>query len=266
MSAVAAAAVTGAPAGAGIGFARRALDITVSLVLLLLLSPVVVAIAIAVKVGDFGPVLFRQQRVGENGQLFSIYKFRTMRVAAEGSDLTVWDDQRVTRLGARLRGKHLDELPQLFNVLFGHMTLVGPRPETPALANRYPPNCRAVLAYRPGLTGPCQLKATEIAPPAGCDPEDYYLTELVPLRVALDFEYLTRPTVRNTFVVLAQTALAVVRPPTANLSRGHGAHPVVSSEDALELSGRRQRAVFPLDPPAIAVIEYWPGENTRPRR
>ncbi len=193
-----------------VGAARRTLDIVVSLLVLVLSSPILVAIALALKLSDRGPVLFRQERIGEGGRPFTIYKFRTMGVGAHGSDFALPGDPRVTRLGAVLRARHLDELPQFVNILFGQMTLVGPRPETPALASRYPADCYAILAFRPGLTGPCQLHMRRPHIPAGCDPEDYYLTELVPRRVRLDLAYVDSATVMHTLAVLVGTVAVVL--------------------------------------------------------
>jgi lipopolysaccharide/colanic/teichoic acid biosynthesis glycosyltransferase len=133
-----------------------------------------------------------------------------METGAHGSDFAVPGDPRVTRLGALLRAKHLDELPQFVNILRGQMTLVGPRPETPALASRYPADCCAILAFRPGLTGPCQLHMRRPHIPPGQDPEEYYLTELVPRRVRLDLGYTDSSTLMHTLAVLVGTAAVVL--------------------------------------------------------
>jgi lipopolysaccharide/colanic/teichoic acid biosynthesis glycosyltransferase len=121
--------------------------------------------------------------------------------------VTAATDQRVTALGRVLRRTSLDELPQLLNVLHGEMTLVGPRPETVELAARYPEACRWVLQHAPGLTGPCQirLRDRDVLPPEAVDPEDYYLSVLVPRRVALDTTFLGRPTLTATLGVLLET-------------------------------------------------------------
>ncbi len=193
-----------------VGAARRTLDIVVSLLVLVVSSPLLVAIALALKLSGGGPVLFRQERVGEGGRPFTIYKFRSMETGAHGSDFAVPGDPRVTRLGALLRAKHLDELPQFVNILRGQMTLVGPRPETPALASRYPADCCAILAFRPGLTGPCQLHMRRPHIPPGQDPEEYYLTELVPRRVRLDLGYTDSSTLMHTLAVLVGTAAVVL--------------------------------------------------------
>ena len=120
-----------------------------------------------------------------------------MSARSSGPEFTVPDDPRVTRVGRVLRAAHLDELPQFGNVLRGEMSLVGPRPETPGLARQYPPELREVFAYRPGMTGPCQVFMGRAWPPPDADPERFYISHLVPRRVALDMEFLQQPTVRG---------------------------------------------------------------------
>jgi lipopolysaccharide/colanic/teichoic acid biosynthesis glycosyltransferase len=176
--------------------ARRALDVTVALVLLVVTLPVMLVVACLVLLLEGRPVLFTQERVGENAVPFLLYKFRSMRTA-DGPGVTAEHDVRVTRIGALLRRTSLDELPQLWHVLRGQMTLVGPRPESVGLAQRYPQESRFVLNARPGLTGPAQLAYREraaVPPPGWTDVEAWYLTVLVPLRAAADLEFLARPT------------------------------------------------------------------------
>lgn len=198
---------------ATIGPGRRLLDILVGGVLLILASPFLVVVAVLILVSSGRPVLFRQSRVGENGRTFTLYKFRSMRLSASGPEVTATSDARITRIGGFLRRTAIDELPQLWHVLRGQMTLVGPRPESAALAAGYPSSCRAVLQARPGLTGPAQLRYRErsAVPPNGqTDVERWYLEVLVPLRVAADREYLDRPTIRRTLYYVLVTALFVV--------------------------------------------------------
>jgi lipopolysaccharide/colanic/teichoic acid biosynthesis glycosyltransferase len=192
---------------------RRVLDLVIGCLLLVLASPLLVTVALLVLVTSGRPVLFRQPRVGENGRTFTLYKFRTMRTGASGPEVTAATDTRVTPVGAFLRRTAIDELPQLWHVVRGQMTLVGPRPESAALAARYPAEYRAVLLARPGLTGPAQLRYRErsAVPPDGqTDVERWYLEVLVPLRVAADREYLDRPTIRRTVYYVLVTGLFVV--------------------------------------------------------
>lgn len=181
---------------------------------LLLLAPVLLALVLAVRLTSRGPVLFRQERLGENRRPFTILKLRTMEVAPwrGGPEVTAPGDARITRVGGLLRRTSLDELPQLVNVIRGDMTLVGPRPETPALAAQYPGQYRWVLDHRPGLTGPTQVRLRDFnSIPAGVpDPELWYVEHLVPDRVASDATYLAQPTLPATLRVLLDTARHLV--------------------------------------------------------
>ena len=164
---------------------KRLFDIACSATALLLLCPVLLAVALWVRMDSPGPVIFRQQRVGRGGRLFSIFKFRTMRVGAEaaGLPLTVGDDTRITQAGAWLRRSKVDELPQLVNVLWGDMSLVGPRPEVPRYVALYPADLReTVLSVRPGITDLASLAyRNESALLAhSADPERTYAEEILP--------------------------------------------------------------------------------------
>src|SRR5262249_39073602 len=158
---------------------------------LALLAPLMAAIAALVRLSSPGPILFRQKRVGVNERLFLLYKFRTMRVGHVGSSVTAGDDPRVTPIGRWLRQTKWDELPQLFNVLKGEMSLVGPRPEVPEYVRHYTPEQRQVLAVRPGITGVSQLEfRCEEALLAGRDDvEAYYLSVVLPAKLRLDLRY-----------------------------------------------------------------------------
>ncbi|MEK8023027.1 MAG: sugar transferase [Candidatus Hydrogenedentota bacterium] len=138
-------------------YAKRAIDISVSIASLLALSPLIVLVAMAVKLSSPGPVFFLQERAGHFGRSFRILKFRTMIHGAPGPRLTAVEDGRITPIGKFLRRWSLDELPQLVNVLFGSMSLVGPRPELPELVATYPAWRMQVLEATPGLTGLVQV-------------------------------------------------------------------------------------------------------------
>ena len=126
---------------------------------LMLLSPVLLVVAILIRIKmPGGPVIFRQQRVGRHGQLFTIYKFRTMTTGHQGSSVSVAGEARITPLGAVLRRYKIDELPELWNVLKGDMSLVGPRPDVPGYADKLTGDDREILLLRPGITGPASLK------------------------------------------------------------------------------------------------------------
>lgn len=134
-------------------------DRLVSLVGLLVLWPVLVIVAILIRIKmPGGPVFFKQQRVGKDGKLFTMVKFRTMTVDHGGSTVSVAGESRITPLGATLRKYKLDELPELWNVLKGDMSFVGPRPDVPGYADQLQGEDREVLKLRPGITGPASLK------------------------------------------------------------------------------------------------------------
>lgn len=138
---------------------KRLFDILASFFGLLILWPVLVIVAILVKVKmPGGPAFFCQKRVGKDGKLFTCHKFRTMVVAHNGSSVSVSGDSRITPLGAKLRHYKLDELPELWDVLIGNMSFVGPRPDVPGYADKLEGDDRDVLKLRPGITGPATLK------------------------------------------------------------------------------------------------------------
>ena len=138
---------------------KHIFDRVVSFIGLICLSPVLLILTILIKVRmPGGPVLFTQKRVGKNGRLFDIYKFRTMVVDHEGSSVSVAGESRITTLGATLRKYKLDELPELWNVLICDMSFVGPRPDVPGYADALTGDDREVLQLLPGITGPASLK------------------------------------------------------------------------------------------------------------
>lgn len=133
-------------------------DRLMALIGLLFLWPVLLIVAILIKCQMPGPVLFVQPRVGRNGQLFNCHKFRSMTVGHGGSSVSVAGEARITPLGAKLRKYKLDELPELWDVLIGTMSFVGPRPDVPGYADKLQGEDRIVLSLRPGITGPATLK------------------------------------------------------------------------------------------------------------
>jgi lipopolysaccharide/colanic/teichoic acid biosynthesis glycosyltransferase len=192
--------------------AKRFFDVVVSALALLLLALPLALVALWIKLDSPGPVFFRQQRVGRHGVPFSIHKFRTMRSNAGGLALTVGDDVRITRAGRWLRRTRLDELPQLLDVLAGHMSLVGPRPEVPRYVAHYPPDLRErALAVRPGITDPASLDHLDEAAllAAAADPEREYIERILPAKVAQAAAYAERATLRSDLTVLARTAWAL---------------------------------------------------------
>jgi lipopolysaccharide/colanic/teichoic acid biosynthesis glycosyltransferase len=172
---------------------KRAFDILFALVLLLLLLPLLSIFAFAVALTSAGGAFFRQERVGRNGRLFRLLKFRTMRPGSEAKgQLTIGGrDPRITGVGYFLRKTKLDELPQLWNVLVGNMSVVGPRPEVPKYVAMYSDEQRAVLSVRPGITGMASIDYIDenelLARSA--DPERAYIEEVMPAKLALDLRY-----------------------------------------------------------------------------
>jgi lipopolysaccharide/colanic/teichoic acid biosynthesis glycosyltransferase len=212
---------------------RRVLDVGVALITLAISSPVLLLLLAAAWKSTNGSPVYRQVRVGQGGVPFTMYKIRSMRPGLDGPEITGPDDRRVTRLGALMRATSLDELPQLLNVLRGDMTLVGPRPETVALALRYPIESREVFAHRPGMTGPVQLRLRDAVPEGVADVEDYYLRELLPMRTALDLAYVAHPSMPATLSLLAETASHVFTRGVAKILASRRRLPVVG-----ELKGR----------------------------
>ncbi len=133
-------------------------DRVTALVGLLFLWPVLLIVAILIKIQMPGPVLFIQERVGKDGKLFRCHKFRSMIVEHTGSSVSVAGESRITPLGAKLRKYKLDELPELWDVLIGNMSFVGPRPDVPGYADKLQGDDRIILSLRPGITGPATLK------------------------------------------------------------------------------------------------------------
>lgn len=195
--------------------AGRIFDLTVAVIALLLIAPVLAVVAIAVRLSSPGPVLYRQVRVGRDGRLFRIYKFRTMVVGADRltANVSPAGDPRVTRVGRVLRTWYLDELPQLINVVRGDMSLVGPRPETPEYVAHYSDEERAVLRVRPGIAGPSTLTFMDEAELlAGSeDPARHYEDVLLHQRVRADLTYLTRRSLRYDIALLFRQVAAVLR-------------------------------------------------------
>ncbi len=189
---------------------KRVFDLAMAALGLLLTAPLLALIALAIKCDTAGPALFRQERVGRGGRTFRIHKFRTMLSdpVIRGPLLTVGDDVRITRVGRFLRRSKLDELPQLFDVLAGTMSLVGPRPELPQYVALYPLALRdKVLAVRPGITDPASLTfADESALLArATDPEREYVEVILPRKLRAAADYAEHATLATDLVVIART-------------------------------------------------------------
>lgn len=159
---------------------------------LLVLAPVLLVVAVLIKIRmPGGPAIFRQRRVGRNGKLFTMYKFRSMTVSHSGSSVSVAGESRITPLGAKLRKYKLDELPELWNVLKGDMSFVGPRPDVPGYADRLQGEDRLILKLRPGITGPASLKYAneEELLAQVADPRRYNDEVIFPDKVRINLDY-----------------------------------------------------------------------------
>lgn len=168
-------------------FFKRVFDITVSLFLLVLLSPVFLIVSVAIAADSRGGVFFRQRRVTSYGKVFRIHKFRTMVKDAEklGSQVTVGDDMRVTKVGKLIRGCRMDELPQLIDILAGNMTFVGTRPEVEKYVEAYSPEMKATLLLPAGVTSEASIKFKDEAEllEGAQDPDKTYIEEILPQKM-----------------------------------------------------------------------------------
>mgnify|MGYP001305989311 CR=1 FL=1 len=174
---------------------KRLFDFVASLFGLIFLSPLLLIIGLTIKLSSKGPVLFRQKRVGKNGHIFTLVKFRSMTaLKRSNSTVSVKGDIRITHFGAFLRRFKLDELPELWNVLVGEMCLVGPRPDVPGFADLLEGEDRLILKLRPGITGPASLKYAneeEILAKVAV-PEDYNRNVIFPDKVRINLDYYFR--------------------------------------------------------------------------
>ena len=170
----------------------RIFDFFFAIVLLILLSPVFIVIAIAITMDSRGTVFFHQERVGKNEKLFRLHKFRSMRsVNSDNLQLTVGMDQRITKVGRFIRKFKLDELPQLWNILVGNMSFIGPRPEVPKYVRYYTDSQKELLKFRPGLSDPASLAFSNEAELLAKqeNPEQYYIRELMPAKLKMSLDY-----------------------------------------------------------------------------
>ena len=195
--------------------AKRLFDLLFAIPGLLVLSPLLAAIAILIKIDSPGPVFFRQERVGQNGALFYIFKFRTMCFDAEakGRQITVGADPRITRSGAFLRKYKLDELPQLLNVLTGEMSLVGPRPEVPRYVSLYPDHVREqIFSVPPGITDYASIEYKDESDILGraVDPDKAYAEEVMPVKLAYYQRYVAERSLWLDFKLIVRTLKALL--------------------------------------------------------
>lgn len=177
---------------------KRIVDIVLSILITLILSPLFFLVAILVKLASKGPVFFRHARVGKNEVPFQMWKFRTMTHGADqiGPGLTEDEDSRITGVGKFLRRLSLDELPQLFNVMLGEMSLVGPRPEIPEIVQTYSPQQKKALSIRPGITGLSQISGRDDLP--------------IDIKLNLEVEYVETVSMGLDFKILLKTIPTII--------------------------------------------------------
>jgi lipopolysaccharide/colanic/teichoic acid biosynthesis glycosyltransferase len=190
---------------------KRTLDIAVASTLLLVLTPVIAAVALAIKLDSPGPLFYRARRVGYRGQDLGMMKFRKMHESASGPALTLSDDSRLTRVGRFLAVSKLDEMPQLWNVVKGEMSLVGPRPEDHSFVELHEDVYDTITAVRPGITGLSQLAFAEES--RILDPSDrlgHYVERLLPQKTKMDELYASHRNIRMDIRILLWTVAAVL--------------------------------------------------------
>lgn len=194
---------------------KRIFDILFSSIGLILISPILLVISIIIKITSEGPILFKQVRVGKDNKDFKILKFRTMIVDADkkGLKITVKDDPRITKIGKLLRKTKLDELPQLFNVLLGDMSFVGPRPEVRKYVDLYTEEQKQVLSVRPGITDLASIKyrnENELLDQS-TNPEDTYINEIMPSKLKINLDYVKNINLVNDIKLILLTIKTVIK-------------------------------------------------------
>ena len=198
---------------------KRLVDIVVSAFLLLVAAPVLFLAALVIWMTSPGPILFRQVRMGRDFQPFNILKLRTMAHAKGGLEYTLGPDPRITPIGRILRRTKLDELPQLWNVLRGDMSLVGPRPVLPQLTQEFRRQYAFLLRIRPGLTDPASIKyirETELLARAS-EPMDFFKTVVTPDKLRISFQYMGRANLWTDAIVLLITAVVCFFPSASRI-------------------------------------------------
>lgn len=195
-------------------FIKRIFDVIMSSIGIIVLSPVFIIVSIAIKISSPGKILFLQKRVGKDGVEFNIYKFRTMVSDAEklGKQITVGNDSRITKVGAFLRKFKIDELPQLFNVFTGDMSLVGPRPEVPKYVALYTNEQRKVLSIRPGITDMASLRYKDENDILGKvdNPEEHYINVIMQDKLSLNLEYIEKSNIIFDISLILKTIIKCI--------------------------------------------------------
>lgn len=192
---------------------KRFFDFLFSIIGIVIFAPWMMVVALIIKLTSEGPVIYKQPRVGLHEKIFHVYKFRTMVHKADtmGSSVTAGGDPRITSIGRFLRKTKLDELPQLFNVLKGDMSFIGPRPDVPEITAKYTPEMKKIFSVRPGITSVATLhfRGEEAILSKVQDPDRFYEEVVVPLKVELAMEHIRRHSLWFDFSILCQTVWAL---------------------------------------------------------
>ena len=192
----------------------RLVDILLSAIGLILISPLLLIIYILVRVTSRGPGFYTQKRIGKNGVPFRLLKFRTMRIGSDkGTLITIGGrDSRITKVGYYLRKYKLDELPQLWNVLIGDMSLVGPRPEVERYVRLYTPEQRVVLSVKPGITDYASIAYSDENIILGMseDPEKMYIEQIMPKKIEYNLQYINNQTMKEYFKIIFLTFAKII--------------------------------------------------------
>lgn len=191
---------------------KRMFDILMSFIGIIMLLPLMIIIGIIIKLTSKGSILFKQIRVTKNSKLFQIYKFRTMRENSEGNkQITVGNDSRITGIGKILRKTKLDEIPQLFNVIKGEMSLVGPRPEVPKYVELYNDEQKKILQVPAGITDYASIyfsNESELLGKAD-DPEKFYIEKIMPYKIELNQKYIENINIFTDIKIIILTILKI---------------------------------------------------------
>lgn len=192
---------------------KRCFDLFFSILGVIILLPFIIIIGILIKVTSDGPILFKQIRVTKDGELFNIYKFRTMKNNSEGNkQITVGNDSRITSIGKVLRKTKLDELPQLFNVIKGEMSLVGPRPEVPKYVELYTEEQKNILKVYAGITDYASIYFSNESELLGKakNPDKYYIEKIMPYKIKLNQKYIENMGIMTDMKIIFLTIFKVM--------------------------------------------------------
>ncbi len=194
---------------------KRTFDLVVAFIFIFILSPLLILSAIAIKLDSKGTIFYLQERVGLNGKLFKIFKFRTMKPDADKSGLLTigQNDARITGVGKLLRNTKLDELPQLFNVVLGDMSIVGPRPEVKKYVELYTPEQKRVLTVQPGITDYASIQYANESDllKKYKNPEESYIKEIMPHKLELNLFYIAHKSFKTDLSIIFATLYRIIK-------------------------------------------------------